>query len=29
VLGFDGNVLVAENYSTLERFRVLAPPAAN
>ena len=29
VLGFDGNVLVAENFSTLERFRVPAPPAAN
>jgi hypothetical protein len=30
VLGFDGNVLVAHrNFSTLERFRVPVPPAAN
>ena len=29
LLGFDGNVLVAENYSALEMYRVSAPPAAN
>jgi hypothetical protein len=29
VLGFDGNVLVGGNFSTLERFRAPASPGAN